>query len=163
MVRVTDRINISETVFSSTSDSVATAKMTNANSPPWGKKAARLVAEVRDRPKVRPSINNTTNFTAISPKAISTTSQRWSFNSPKFTDIPTVMKNKPSNNPLNGSMSASSAWRYSDSDSSTPARNAPRAMESPMCSRSRAVPSTTSNARAVNTSRTRVSAVILNT
>ena len=43
-------------------------------------------------------------------------------------DMPTEMKKKPSNSPSNGAMSASSSCRYSDSDSSTPAMNAPSDM-----------------------------------
>ena len=39
--------------------------------------------------------------------------------------MPTEMKKKPSSRPSNGAMSACSSWRYSDSDSSTPAMNAP--------------------------------------
>ena len=41
------------------------------------------------------------------------------------------MKNNPSSNPLKGSMSASSWWRYSLSASTTPARNVPSAADNP--------------------------------
>ena len=44
---------------------------------------------------------------------------------------PTVMKKSPSRMPLNGPMSASSWWRYSEPASTTPARNEPSAGESP--------------------------------
>ena len=46
-------------------------------------------------------------------------------------DMPTVMKNRPTSKPLNGAMSISTWWRYSVSDSSTPARKAPSAVDSP--------------------------------
>ncbi len=55
--------------------------------------------------------------------------------------------------PRNGSMSASNWWRKVDSDRSTPARNAPIAMDSPPICISSADPSTTSRAAAVMTSR----------
>ncbi|MCK7496163.1 MAG: hypothetical protein MZW92_38440 [Comamonadaceae bacterium] len=45
--------------------------------------------------------------------------------------MPTEMKNSPSSRPLNGSMSVSSAWRYSELASSTPARKAPSAIDRP--------------------------------
>ncbi|MNP76961.1 hypothetical protein D3C76_1742960 [compost metagenome] len=66
--------------------------------------------------------------------------------------MPTLMKNRPSSRPLNGSICASSSWRYSESASSRPARKAPRAMEIPAIPISHAVPITTSNAVAVDTS-----------
>ena len=74
--------------------------------------------------------------------------------------MPTAMKKSPSSRPLNGSMSASSSWRYSLSASSTPAMNAPSAIESPTDSNSRAVPTTTSSAAAVNASCARVAATM---
>lgn len=50
------------------------------------------------------------------------------------TDMPTAMKNSPSSRPLNGSMSASTSWRYSESASSRPAMKAPSAIDSPAAS-----------------------------
>ena len=67
--------------------------------------------------------------------------------------MPTLRKNSPSRMPRKGSMSASIWWRKIDSDSSTPARNAPIAIDSPPSCISRAAPSTTSSAAAVITSR----------
>ena len=55
--------------------------------------------------------------------------------------------------PRNGSTSASSWWRKVDSDNSTPARNAPIAIDSPPICMASAAPSTTSSAAAVITSR----------
>ncbi len=66
--------------------------------------------------------------------------------------MPTLMKNSPSNRPLNGSMFDSSSCRYSESASSMPARNAPRVAETPASLHQQATPITTSSAVAVNTS-----------
>lgn len=66
--------------------------------------------------------------------------------------MPTLMKNNPSNSPLNGSICDSSSCRYSESAGSMPARNAPSVAETPACSIAHAVPITTSSAVAVNTS-----------
>ena len=67
--------------------------------------------------------------------------------------MPTPRKNSPSRMPRNGSMSISSWWRKLDSDSSTPARNAPIAIDRPLSCITSAAPSTTSSAAAVITSR----------
>ncbi|MCY1513333.1 hypothetical protein D9M68_478250 [compost metagenome] len=67
--------------------------------------------------------------------------------------MPTPMKNSPSSSPRKGSMSASSWWRKVDSESSTPARKAPMAIDRPPTCISSAAPSTTSSAAAVITSR----------
>lgn len=74
--------------------------------------------------------------------------------------MPTAMKNSPSSKPLNGSKSASRAWRYSDSASSTPARNVPSAMDMPTAFISKAIAMTISNADAVKISRCWVAATI---
>ena len=66
--------------------------------------------------------------------------------------MPTEMKKKPSSRPSNGSMSACSSWRYSDSDSSTPAMKAPSDGDRPATVASKAVPATMSSATVVNTS-----------
>ena len=77
--------------------------------------------------------------------------------------MPTAMKNRPSSSPLNGSTAASISWRYSDSASSTPPRNAPSAIDSPACSKASAITSTRSRAKAVKISRRRVRAMWRNT
>ena len=66
--------------------------------------------------------------------------------------MPTVMKKSPSRSPLNGSMSASSSCRNSESASSSPARNAPSDIDTPIVSMMTAEPITSSSAAAVNTS-----------
>ena len=72
---------------------------------------------------------------------------------------PTEMKNRPSSRPLKGSMSPSSSWRYSLSASTTPARKVPSAGLSPTACISSAMPTTSSSAAAVNTSRSFVLAM----
>ncbi len=72
---------------------------------------------------------------------------------PTSADMPTEMKKNPSSRPSNGSTSACSSWRYSDSDSSTPAAKAPREAGSPTALDMAAAPATRSRAVAVNTSR----------
>ena len=79
---------------------------------------------------------------------------------PRLSDMPTDMKNSPSSRPLNGSMSASRAWRYSESASSTPARKAPSAIDRPSDCITSETATTTSSAMAVNSSRVLVSATI---
>jgi len=66
--------------------------------------------------------------------------------------MPTAMKNSPSNNPLNGSMSVSSSRRYSLSASSTPAKNAPNAIDRPTVSIRPAMPTTSKSDAAVKIS-----------
>jgi len=74
--------------------------------------------------------------------------------------MPTEMKNSPRKRPLNGSMSASSSWRNSELANSTPAMNAPKAMEMPMACMTKAVPVTINSEMAVNSSRTPVRAMM---
>ncbi|MNP26034.1 hypothetical protein D3C76_1188680 [compost metagenome] len=77
--------------------------------------------------------------------------------------MPTLMKNSPRSRPLNGSICDSSSWRYSESANSSPARKAPKAMDTPASSISHAVPITTSSAVAVDTSGRPVRATMRNT
>ena len=79
---------------------------------------------------------------------------------PRSRPMPTDMKNRPRNRPLNGSMSASNSWRNSEFANSIPAMKAPSAMEMPTHSITSDVPVTISRAMAVNSSRTRVRAMI---
>ncbi len=69
--------------------------------------------------------------------------------------MPTDMKKKPSSRPSNGSTSACSSCRYSDSASTTPAAKAPRDRGRPAAPASAAAPTTISSAVAVNSSRVR--------
>ena len=74
--------------------------------------------------------------------------------------MPTAMKNSPSSRPLNGSRSDSSAWRYSESASSTPAMKAPSAIDMPIHCISSAIEITSSSAKAVKISRMPVLAMV---
>ncbi len=77
---------------------------------------------------------------------------------PRSSVIPTARKNSPSNMPRKGSTSASICRRKVDVESSTPARKAPIAIDSPLAWNSSAAPSTTSSAPAVITSRSLLAA-----
>ncbi len=66
--------------------------------------------------------------------------------------IPTVMKNSPSSTSWKGRMSVPTWWRYSVSDTSTPAMKAPSANDSPASSVSQASPSVTSSRLSMNSS-----------
>ena len=90
------------------------------------------------------SSRNDATSSAIKPGRCSTTA--------KSMLMPTAMKKSPSSKPLNGSMSVSSSRRYSLSASSTPARNAPSAIDSPTACISAAVATTSSSDAAVKIS-----------
>ena len=90
------------------------------------------------------------SISSTTPARISSPSLR---STPRSRLMPTPMKKRPSRMPRKGSMSVSSWWRKVDSESSTPARKAPMAMERPPSSMASAAPRTTSRAAAVITSR----------
>ncbi|MNP40635.1 hypothetical protein D3C76_1342880 [compost metagenome] len=89
----------------------------------------------------------------IKPKVSVKTFSGASINVPKSIDIPTPIKNKPSSSPLNGSMSLSSACRYSELANRTPARNAPIAIDNPASSSNNPNPNTRNSATALKISR----------
>ncbi|MCY1224928.1 hypothetical protein D9M72_371060 [compost metagenome] len=105
--------------------------------------------------------SSTSNAVLATTKAATrpSTSQGERASTAKSIDMPTAMKNRPSSRPLNGSRSASSAWRYSESASSTPARKVPSAIDKPTASIINAMPTTSSSANAVNISRMSVRAI----
>ncbi len=132
---------------------------TNANSPPWLMAMARLSDERAGRRVRRPRPYSTAILSPTSPSTSPTTAPGRSSTTRKSADIPTAMKNRPSSRPLNGSMLASRSWRYSESASSTPARNAPSAIDSPATCMSSDVLMTTRSALAVESSWLRASAM----
>ena len=67
--------------------------------------------------------------------------------------MPTAMKNRPINKPWKGRIDASSSWRKSESDNSTPATKAPSDIDRPPACSSRPRPSAVASAAAVNISR----------
>ena len=93
---------------------------------------------------MRPSPKPTAAFTASSAAVPPTSTPGRASASDRSADMPTEMKKNPSSSPSNGAMSASSSWRYSDSDSSTPAMNAPSDGDSPPSVASVAAPTTIS-------------------
>ncbi|MNS80800.1 hypothetical protein D3C72_1144960 [compost metagenome] len=126
---------------------------TKANSPPAANTIPRRIALTFFKPPARrPTINSSGSLIAISSRVRPSTATGMLSNRLRFAPMPTLMKNNPSSRPLNGSIWASSSWRYSESANSRPARKAPRAMEIPTSSINQAVPITTSNAVAVETS-----------
>ncbi len=101
---------------------------------------------------MRARTNPTTALATSSDAVAAASSAGWVPASDRSADMPTEMKKNPSSRPSNGAMSAWSSWRYSDSDSSTPAMNAPSEADRPPAVASRAVPATMSSATAVKTS-----------
>lgn len=109
----------------------------------------------------RDSPYSTSALTANSPSAPPMTIHQKSAMSDQSSVIPKPMKNRPSNNPRNGSISVSNWWRNSLSASRTPAMNAPSAMDSPAAFINRAAQITTSNAADRNNSFEPVAAITL--
>ncbi|MNP19248.1 hypothetical protein D3C76_1117660 [compost metagenome] len=137
---------------------------TKANSPPAASTMPRRMALILFKPPATlPTINSNGSLTAISSTVSPSTTMGSRSSRLRLAPMPTLMKNSPSSRPLKGSICASSSWRYSESASSRPARKAPRAMEIPARSISQAVPITTSNAVAVDTSGKPVLATTRNT
>jgi hypothetical protein len=137
-----------------TAEALAAASTTNANSPTCESSTASSVRWLPRRPTARPSSHRPSAFNATTSTSPRPTCSGAVSTRPSCMLMPTAMKNRPSSRPLNGRMSLSSAWRYSELASSTPARNAPRPMDRPTVCISRATPSTSSSAKPVNSSRT---------
>ena len=97
--------------------------------------------------------NNTPAFMAITPTVMAR-NKRGSFKNPEtFIPAPTVIKNRPSNSPLNGSMSLSNSCRNSELAKTTPAKKVPKAGERPTSVIKNPIPATINRARAVYISR----------
>ena len=135
--------------------SVPNLMSTNANSPTWASANASSQRAGRSRSNSRPAINRTISFKTMAPATMPMIVPGSRAISGKSICAPTEMKNNPSRRPLNGSMSASSSWRYSLSASTTPATKVPSAGDSPTCSMSSAMATTISSAAAMNDSRRR--------
>ena len=126
---------------------------TKANSPPPASAAATLPASRFGRPASRPAANMVPPLIASSASTAAATIGAWRSTRRRSRPAPTVMKNRPSSSPRNGSISASSSRRNSLSASITPARKAPSAGDSPTSSMSEATATTSSSAVAVKISR----------
>ena len=142
---------------------VATPSSTKANSPPCASSRMKSGRSARGKPAWRAISQSTMPLTTNRPAIRPNTTQGRAISTAKSALMPTAMKNRPSSRPLNGSIAASISWRYSDSASSTPPRNAPSAIDRPACSKASAITSTRSSAKAVKISRSRVRAMWRNT
>ena len=138
---------------SSTCAVCAAPKITNANSLPCPSNTANQRYCLRGTPSGRASNHSISVLITRKPTSRSKIRSGLSMSVPKSIDIPTPIKNSPSSSPLNGSISLSSAWRYSELASSTPAKNAPIAIDRPASSSSRPKPKTRNRATALKTSR----------
>ena len=134
-------------------------KTTNPNSPPCASRIANSGRSASGTFIVRAIATSTTALTAMKPSTISATRPGCASTTAKSMLMPTAMKNSPSNRPLNGSRSVSSSRRYSLSASSTPARKAPSAIDSPTACISAAVATTSSSDAAVKISGVRLRAI----
>ena len=137
----------------------AAANTTKANSPPCESNRANSPRWRGVMPMTLASSHSSAVLIARKPTSNRATLPGRASSKPKSIAMPTEMKNRPSKSPLNGSMSVSRAWRYSELASSTPARKAPSAMERPTSDISCDMPSTSSRAKAVNTSRVSAEAI----
>ena len=130
----------------------AAPNSTKLNSLACGKaRPKRSALRVRS-PAMRASTKAIAALTRSNTAVASTSSAGCARASGRSADMPTEMKKKPSSRPSNGSISACSSWRYSDSDSSTPAMKAPSDGDRPATVASEAAPATMSSATVVNTS-----------
>ena len=127
----------------------------NPNSPPCARLSANsqrlepLILNTSDRP------SSTSAFSPISPSVSPRMVSGARANMVKLMPTPTVMKNRPSNNPLNGFRSASSWWRNSELASTTPATKVPSAGDRPTSIIRKAMPITISKEMKVDISGSR--------
>ena len=132
-----------------------TEKLSNTkpNSPACAKLSVnnqRLLPLIR---KVRAMTNRITAFRAITPSVRPMIKPKSLNSTEKSMPAPTVIKNRPSNRPLNGSMLDSNSWRNSLFASITPAKKVPKAGDRPTKLIKAAMPITSINAVAVKISR----------
>mmetsp|Transcript_7959 Transcript_7959/g.29811 ORF Transcript_7959/g.29811 Transcript_7959/m.29811 type:complete len:268 (-) Transcript_7959:2024-2827(-) len=126
--------------------------VTNANSPPGAMYTAALSEASMGTPNRGPQMAMTPILIARNPTAMAMIDGKLANKVAGSICMPTVMKNSPSSNPRNGAMSDSTCRWNSVSARSKPARNAPRAMESPRDCVSRDVPKDVNSVVAINTS-----------
>ena len=153
MERATTRVSSEMVLPGSTLFWAANENSTKANSPPWARARAKVQRWFGERRMTKPSPISTSHLSTIRPITSAGINRGWAAKRLKSMPAPTDMKKRPSSSPLNGSMSASSSWRYSLSASTTPARKEPRAGERPTDSISTAMAITSSRAAATKISR----------
>ena len=112
--------------------------------------------------KIKAMINSTMAFTSITATVSPAISIGLSLITEKLMPAPTVIKKRPNNKPLNGSILASSSCLNSLFAKTTPAKNAPRAGERPTSPISAAIPIMSMSAVAVKISRKPDAATNLN-
>ena len=106
-----------------------------------------VVAPVpRASARMMPALSNMGSTSSAS------TSAQCSMRMCQSSNMPTVMKNSPSSTSWNGRMSVPTWWRYSVSDTSTPAMNAPSARLRPASSVNQARPRVMSSRFSMNSS-----------
>ena len=125
---------------------------TKPNSPPCASRMMNTGRSSTGSPIARAMPHRTSAFNARKPTTSAAIRPGCCSTTAKSIVMPTAMKNSPSSRPLNGSRSVSSSRRYSLSASSTPARKAPRAIDSPTDCISAAVATTSSSDAAVKIS-----------
>src|SRR5690554_1432551 len=115
--------------------------------------AVATVKGTGQHPNTRARASRIKAFTAITATPSETTVTHSATNTSKLIPAPTVIKNRPSNKPLNGSMLASNSCRNSLLAKTTPAKKAPKAGDRFTTLIRAAMPITSINAVAVKTSR----------
>ncbi len=135
-----------------TPDCDAAWKTTKPNSPPCASSSTNTGRSASGNGIARAMASSTSAFSSRKPATTAATSPGRASTTAKSMLMPTAMKNSPSSSPLKGSRSVSSSRRYSLSASSTPARKAPSAIDSPTDSISAAVATTSSSDAAVKIS-----------
>ena len=109
MDNATAKVNWSATAASIAPAVTANPNSTKPNSPPCARVSANAVRWRAPRPATHATAYNTVALSATKAAVKAMSGNGFSSSKPKSTAMPTEMKNKPSNNPLNGSMSDSSA------------------------------------------------------
>ena len=127
-------------------------KTTKPNSPPWASRIMKTGRSSCGIGIVRAIAQRTAALSSRKPITVAAISKGCASTTAKSMLMPTAMKKRPSSSPLNGSMSVSSSRRYSLSASSTPARNAPSAIDRPTAFISAAVATTSRSDAAVKIS-----------
>ena len=110
----------------------AVLNSTKANSPPCAKVTPKRILVGKRLPSRRAMAVITPNLIIIKAMAAPIIKAGCAKISLTSVNIPTDIKNRPKSSPLNGSILASSSWRYSESANSTPVKNAPRAIDRPI-------------------------------
>src|ERR1019366_10522406 len=126
-------INVASAARSADNAPTATAapRSTKLNSLAWARAKPKRIALVRSQRVSRARIKAITVFTTSSVTVAAARDRASAMAACKLADIPTEMKKNPSSVFSNGAISACSSCRYSESDSITPARNAPRDGDNP--------------------------------